>query len=114
MPEIKFHFVKAADYREVPVHGAFGGLTPNARGLFVSVYSERAAIPQVIANEISTEGVLGDEIASAREGKEGVVRLVHFGMHMSIDEAQALRDWLTSKLDEFNSVMEANGQSTDT
>lgn len=103
MTKLKFHYIKAPDYREVAVHGAFGGLQPTGDGVFLSVYSERPPIPQATFAEVTDDGTLGPELVGERESREGVVRVVQFGMYLTRENAVAIRDWLDvriSKLDE--------------
>lgn len=98
MNSIPFHFIKSVHYVEVPVHGAFGGVTPTGDGIFMAVFSERLAIPKTIVHPVSDANELQPEDRSARDAKEGIVRTVHAGMHMSIAQATALRQWLDEKL----------------
>ncbi len=65
---IKFYFEKAKLFRVVHVDGAIGGITPT-RDVFVSLYNQRIALPQIIEQAISPEGKLG-EIVGTPEGKK--------------------------------------------
>jgi hypothetical protein len=108
MAELKFHFIKGPDYREVAVHGALCGLSPQGEGLFLVLYSERSAIPGSVTHQISDAGQLGEE--TLREGKEGVVRNMHVCGHMSIEQARALRQLLDEKIAEFEVMTGATRQ----
>jgi len=105
--EIKFHFQKSPHFTEVPVHGAFGGINPQGGSIYMAVYSERSPIPTAITHEISAEGHLSDEKKDKRETKDGVIRTVHFGMHMTTDQAVAIRDWLNERLAEHEKLPKA-------
>lgn len=100
LPEIKFNFVKSAQYTEVPVHGAIGGVSPRGDTIYMAVYAERGPLPNIVVHSLDDEGHLGDELREKRLTKDGIVRTVHFGMHLSIDHASTLRDWLTRKIEE--------------
>lgn len=84
---LKFHFIKSNFFRVVHTDGAIGGLTPS-RQIFISLYSERAAIPRVIEMTISPEGSLGDEIS--RVGKNGIVRELEMGIILNAHAAEQL------------------------
>jgi hypothetical protein len=86
-PSLKFHYIKGNFFRVVHADGAIGGLTPS-RQIFMSVYSERSAIPKVIEMEVSSEGNLGNEIR--REGKDGLVRELEVGIMLSASAAEAI------------------------
>jgi hypothetical protein len=102
MSELKFHFVKGPDYRDVPVHGALCGINPQGEGLFLVFYSERTSIPTHVTHELTEFGALGPEID--REAKEGVIRTMHVCGYMSVDQARALRSLLDQKITEFDAL----------
>ena len=88
---LKFHYIKGNFFRVVHADGAIGGITPN-RGVFLSLFSERGAIPQVIEQVINADGSLGKE--TVREGKEGLVREVEIGVMLSCQAAKTIAEWL--------------------
>ena len=63
-------------------------------GLAVSVYTERPAIPQKVVQAVSPEGQLGEELTDEREGRQGIVRSVQATLHMNLEQAKALHEWL--------------------
>lgn len=95
LSNIKFHYIKSNFFRVIHVDGAIGGITP-ARQIFVSLFSERAALPKMIEQTIKLDGTLGEEVA--REGKEGIVREVEVGIELSLNAAQGLADWLYNQV----------------
>ncbi len=86
-PSIKFHYIKGNFFRVVHADGAIGGLTPS-RQIFMSLYSERSAIPQIIEMAVTADGELGNEIR--REGKDGLVRELEIGVMLSAHAAEAI------------------------
>jgi hypothetical protein len=103
MPEdtptsIKFHYEKSQLFRVIHVDGAIGGLTPTL-DLFLSIYNQRAPIPKVTVQKVSTSGQLGDEVVEERVQKEGVFREVEVGLMMNLNVAKALHKWLTEKIE---------------
>jgi hypothetical protein len=84
---LQFHYIKSNFFRVMHVDGALGGLTPN-RQIFVSLFNERSAIPQMVEHTISPEGGLGDE--TQRISKEGLVREVEVGIILNIHAAESL------------------------
>jgi len=77
--------------------------------MFMSVYSERAPIPQLTVSEIDGSGN-SNELLGRREGKDGMVRMVQFGMYLGHDQAVAMRDWLNTKIEQLEEVM-GNGDA---
>lgn len=110
MAEIEFHYIKVPDYREIPVHGAVGGLMPNGEGIFFALYSERSTLPQVAAYALSNEGQLGEEVPERRVSKDGVTRSLQVGAYLSVTQATALRDYLDRQITEYTTMVARNGQ----
>ena len=91
----------------IHVDGAIGGITPQ-RQIFVTLFSERAALPTMIEFELSSEGILGEE--KKREGREGLVREMDIGVMLSIEGAQQLAEFLQKQLQVLKeSVPEVQG-----
>lgn len=93
---IKFHLIKGNLFRVIHADGAIGGLTPN-RDVFVSLFSERAAIPQLIEQTLNADGSLGPEIK--RESKDGIVREVEIGIILNARTAKDLSEWLAKQVE---------------
>ena len=70
---LEIHNLKSAEYREVHVDGALGGLTPTGY-INVSFYGQRAVIPKSTIFEMTEEGRLGDRIKDSKESKKGIIR----------------------------------------
>jgi|ERR1700723_572588 hypothetical protein len=105
IPEkISFFFIKSNYYRVVHVDGAFGGLTPQGK-VFVSMYSERAPIPEIITHELKDSGSrLGQEIIPDRKSKEGIIREVEVGLSMDEAAAEAFHKWLGEQIQILKSL----------
>jgi hypothetical protein len=103
MPEetpniIPFHYIKSNFFRVIHTDGALGNVTP-AGLIFVGLYSERAAIPQMMVHEITETGQFGVEHQDKRVSKKGMVREMEVGATMSVDTAKSLITWLQEKVD---------------
>jgi hypothetical protein len=98
-PRLKFHFHKSTAFRVVHADGAWGGLTPRL-DVFMTFYSERPPIPQVIVHEITDRGLLGQEVRSEREAKDGIIREAEVGVTMDLSVAKSLVAWLQEKIRE--------------
>jgi hypothetical protein len=96
--EMKFYFEKSNFFRVIHVDGAFGGLAPTAAGIQMSIYSERSPIPKEVVHQVS-DGAAGPEILDRRVVRDGVFREVEGTLHMSLDVAKSIRDWLSWKID---------------
>jgi hypothetical protein len=88
---VKFHYIKGNFFRVIHADGAIGGIT-SGRGIFLSIFSERGAIPQVVEQAINPDGSLGSEIS--REGKEGLVREIEVGVMLNERTAKDIAEWL--------------------
>jgi len=92
---IKFHYIKGNFFRVIHVDGAVGGITPG-RGIFLSLFSERGAIPQVIELALKPDGTLGEEVG--RETKSGIVREVEIGLTLTPGAATELAEFLVRQV----------------
>lgn len=89
---IRFFYEKGKYFRVVHVDGVIGGLTPT-RDIFVSIYSQRVALPQTIDQKISPDGKLGAVID--KSGKDGIFREMEIGLVMSPEVANQIAEFLT-------------------
>jgi hypothetical protein len=101
--QVAFHYLKSNLFRVVHADGFVGGITPRGLIHFVT-YSERAAIPQIVINEVDaqTGGVVGKEIQQI--GREGIVREMEVDTMIDLATARSLRDWLTTRVDELEAL----------
>ena len=95
---VEFHYIKSNAFRVVHMDGAMGGITP-AGLIFVSLYSERPAIPQTMVHELTEEGQIGAERTEERVGKKGVVREIEIGAQMSVETAVNFVKWLQDRIE---------------
>lgn len=95
--ELETHYVKSSDFRTVLGTGVFGGVTTN--GLVnANFFTDRVPLPTKISLSVNeTTGEVGDELY--REGKNGVIREVQFGVIMDVETARIVRDWLTKNIE---------------
>lgn len=96
---VTFDFIKSPQFRSIHVDGAIGGITPNGH-IHISLYNERPAIPRQIIQEITPDGQLGDEVVERRVSRGGVVREMDVDAYMTVETADSLRNWLTTKIDD--------------
>ena len=95
---IKFRYVKSNYFRVVHTDGAMGGFTPQGN-LFVSLYSERAPLPDATVQAIE-EGKLGKELLEHRQGgTEGITRELEVGLSMNLSVAKSLVEWLKERIE---------------
>jgi hypothetical protein len=90
-----YHYIKGNFFRVVHADGAIGGITPN-RSIFLSLFSERGAIPQMVVQEMNSDGTLGVE--KKRVGKDGLVREVEVGVMLSGPAAKRIAQWLLKQV----------------
>ena len=73
---IRFHFIKAEQFRNIHVDGAHGGVTP--KGLIqVAIYNERVPIPREVVHTVSEDGHLGDDVRRVPTQLEALALLDH-------------------------------------
>ncbi len=107
-PTMTFHYVKSNHFRIVHTSGVFGGLNPDG-SLLLSVFSERAPLPDVTMQKVEKDGKLGAEIIEARKSSDGIVREMEVGLNMDIRTARMILDWLKERV-EFAEKMIADMQ----
>ena len=95
---LSFYYIKSNFFRVLHVDGLIGGPTPSGL-IFVSLYNERAAIPQITTHDITEGGQIGTEHLDERVSKKGVVREVEVGLVMSVETASSVVAWLQEKID---------------
>lgn len=95
---VPFHYIKSNLFRVIHVDGAVGSIAPSAL-IFVGLYSERSAIPQIMVHDVTETGQVGPERVSERVGKTGIVREVEIGATLSMETAITLVAWLQEKID---------------
>ena len=93
---IHFHYVKSNSFKVVHCDGVWGGTTPRGY-ITMSVYSERAPIPQRLTLEVTSTGRIGEEVH--RNSKEGIVREVDVEIIMDLDMARSMAEWLRDHVD---------------
>ncbi|MCI0598508.1 MAG: hypothetical protein L0Y60_03145 [Beijerinckiaceae bacterium] len=96
--EVKFHFIKAPDYKEFSPNGMFGGHCPNG-DICVALYSERLPIPEEIVYAIDGN-ILGQEIKEKRVGKVDYVRIVQAVIQLDLSVAKSFVEWLQERINE--------------
>ncbi len=92
-----FNYIKSNYFRVVHADGAMGGFTPRGH-LFVSLYSERAPLPDVTVQAVEN-GQLGQEIVEQRKSTEGILRELEVGVVMDLNVAKSLATWLKERID---------------
>ncbi len=86
--------------RVIHADGAYGGLTAHA-SIYMALYSEHVAMPE------TTQMRFDHTLHTAKEERPqqtGVTREVETEVIMSIETAQALRDWLQSKIEQYSEL----------
>lgn len=94
---IDIHYLKTNNYRTYHVDGIFGGITPDAKKLYIELFVQRTATPRRIQYEVTQDNKVGNETGQ-REGKEGLVREIESGLIMDIEVAEVLRGWLNRQI----------------
>lgn len=100
------HNIKNANYRQIHVDGAHGGITPTGY-INLNFYSQRGAIPKGTEFELSPDGQIGEAIKNIEGTKNGIVREFEFGIYMDIQACESLKQFLELKIEEFKRVTSA-------
>lgn len=98
---LRFNYLKAGSFKEVPCDGTLGGETPQGR-FWIGFYSERYPIPQVTETigEVAGDYVVVPTGTRERtlKAREGIIRTLEVGAHMTIETARNLHVWLGRRL----------------
>jgi hypothetical protein len=94
---VTFHYVKSNYFRMVHANGVFGGINPDG-SLLVTVFSERAPLPDITVQKVESNGQVGAEIMEQRKASSGIVREMEVGLIMDIRTARIVSDWLKERI----------------
>lgn len=108
---VPFHYIKSSLFRVLHTDGIIGNITPSGL-IFLGLYSERTAIPQVMVHEITDAGQVGPEHPDERVGKKGVVREIEVGAVMSVETATSVIGWLQERVDLVKKMKSADSGRT--
>jgi hypothetical protein len=109
---VRVHNKLSANFRQIHVDGAFGGLTP--KGFFnLNFFAERFTIPKSTDHEITESGHLGSTISNSEESKSGILREYEFGVYMSIEMAKSLILLMSQKIQDFEKNVTAHASNTE-
>lgn len=108
---IRFHYIKAAQFRDIHIDGVHGGPTP--KGLIqMSVFCERFPIPRETVHGLGPDGTLGPERRDERVAKEGIVRSVEASLIMDLSVAQSLHKWLGNHIEALQQAADSQRGTT--
>src|SRR5947207_682753 len=95
--KLQLHYIKGPNYREVPCHGAIGGVTAQGK-LWIALYAERYPLPRVVEYEVPAPPPGSIFVGlNERESKptyvdsrQGIIRHVEFSAYLDIEAAQRI------------------------
>ena len=102
---IDFHYIKSGVFRTIHVDGAFGGLSPRASHITMTLFNERWPVPTQITHKIDENGSLGEELKERRATRKGVVRELEANLVFDIDTAKQLAQWLLEKIQQAEGAL---------
>ncbi len=98
MRTIKFHSIKAADFRAIHADGMWASLSAQEQ-FHLIFYSERAPIPREATYIVNENGTLGGEMAEKRVIRDGLIRELEIDVVLSVKAATQVHDWLGKALE---------------
>lgn len=98
-PQIRFNYIKSAQFRVIHADGAIGGVTPNGF-IHMALFNERAAIPREIVKELKPDGTLGESIRDQTVSRQGLVREMDVDAIFDVATAERLSEWLSGMIKE--------------
>jgi len=104
--QVKFHFEYDPSYRVVAANGAWIGITPRA-DLRLDFFIEDRGIPDELVNLVTPEGNLGPELRRSPETR--FVRRMQVGVLLSLDQGEALIDFVKTTIQEFRKARQQQG-----
>ena len=96
-PEIRFTYEYLEGYAPHYVNGALGGVSPRGE-IIANFFFEKPVLPTMVANEITSSGNIGGEIAEEpADMRSTFVRAVTTGVILNYENARNLHSWLGEK-----------------
>jgi len=105
--QVTFHYTEDANYRTIPVSGAWGGITPKGH-IIVNFYYDRPESPKSISHEVGPNGSLGDESDKSYTygGSGQYERRLEVGVVMDGETADSLMQWLEKMIERIKAIGE--------
>lgn len=94
---VKFHYLKATQFRTIHADGVIGNVTPRGN-IHMAMYSERPAIPREMVHKINPDGTLGEIDEKETIVREGIVREMEVDVLMNIEIARSIKNWLEDQI----------------
>jgi len=98
--QIKVVYKHSPDYKEIPVSGAWGGITGQGY-VHAALYLEHSSNPDEMTLQINEDGTA---IEKDRKPESHAVRELMVGMCMRPEVARVIGEWLVKKAEELEKV----------
>lgn len=102
---VTLQYVKTSDFRVHHVDGVYGGILQNGQ-IHMALFSERASLPERRVHEINPDGRLGPIVEKV---DSPLVFELSADVHMTLDTAKRIQDWLSNKIRELEESKPATG-----
>jgi len=105
LKQVTFHYTEDANYRTIPVSGAWGGITPKGH-IIVNFYYDRPESPESVSHEVGPKGSLGAELdkSYAHGGDRHFERRLEVGVVMDDETASSLIVWLEKMIEQLKTI----------
>src|SRR6185312_9554785 len=90
---VTFQYTKDPLFQTAHADGFVGGLTPNGQ-IHLAFFDERSLLPKKHVYRVNPDGSLGSEIPEGRVLNEPIARDIQLDVLMSMQTAEALKNWL--------------------
>ncbi|KFZ44928.1 hypothetical protein KD27_02530 [Smithella sp. D17] len=111
LPEIKFKYIFSKEYNPKYATGVFGGVTPSGE-IVANFFLERHALPISQTQVVEPSGQLGTIVKNEPDDlQKTMVRVVENGVILDVFFAKKFNAWLTEKINEAETIKEAEKQS---
>ena len=97
--KVRFKYVVSKDLQDIYVNGVGGGITPRGE-INMFLYNERRPIPDMVVYDISDDG---DHKSKVKMSADAIRRIL-CSVVLDAEAAEDLRDWLTSVIEEIQSM----------
>ena len=87
------HYSKSSLFRVIHADGVYGGATPTAGNVMMTIFSHRIPFP-----ERTMIDAFGNEITRGRVAKSGVERELEVSIVMSLELAKSVLQWLDNSI----------------
>ena len=106
---VAFDYIKGQFFRVVHADGVIGSVTPTGH-IHMAIFSERPAIPRRHVLAVDENGQPTVLIPNETVSRDSIVREMDVDVHMSLQTAISMRQWLDQRIEDMSRLMQGEGK----